>query len=47
MVILLVYVQEVQTTQDLSIQELEMKYFELYARQRGTCANFSRKSAEI
>ena len=35
-----------QTTQDLRVQQLEIKYFEIDA-QHGTCVNFSQKSAGI
>ena len=46
--ILLVYVQEImQTAQDLRIQQLEIKYLEIYARQHGPCVHFSQNSAEI
>ena len=34
-------------TQDLRIQQLEIKHFKIYARQHRTCVSFSQKSAEI
>ena len=47
-VVLLVFAQEiVQATEDLRIQQLEMKYLEVYARQHGTCVFFLQKNAEI
>ena len=48
-IIQLVYFQEImQTTQDLRIQQLETKCFEIYAQlwQHDTCVKKSQKSAE-